>query len=447
MWWERLKTEILDTDLYTRSGTEVGVSNGTLRLEEADGDYRVHKVGEGDIPEVCFSASSDLGIDYPSLNQFVFGAHPQNWLVGNYRKIFIGHMTDERIRRNGASGGVMSGTQLYLLEHGLVEGAITLRMRKDKPYLTEPIIATTPEEIRESAQSKYTTAPINQILKESGNFSSLVYSGLPEEIASIRKLQHIRHPSAQPISYILGTFYGEAIGFSAIKSFLRAYGVHDLTQVKSLAFRAGEWPGHMRVELHNGRVISVRKFHANYLIPSHITPYSLYQVDYMAELADISVGDAWAPTYESRGGGWSVVVARTQKGLDILERMRDDGAINLQEVSEEELIRMHSHGLDLKKRGAFLRIERRRKNGLPVPEYGYRPINIPASRKRFEDIVGMLFSVFRWPVTIWILEQIPIPIIGWFFIRARNAWKKTTKPTKRKGLSELRFVIDPPVAH
>jgi coenzyme F420 hydrogenase subunit beta len=167
----------------------------------------------------------------------------------------------------------------------------------------------------------------------------------------------------------------------------------------------------------------------------------------MAELADISVGDAWAPTYESRGGGWSVVVARTQKGLDILERMRDDGAINLQEVSEEELIRMHSHGLDLKKRGAFLRIERRRKNGLPVPEYGYRPINIPASRKRFEDIVGMLFSVFRWPVTIWILEQIPIPIIGWFFIRARNAWKKTTKPTKRKGLSELRFVIDPPVAH
>ena len=36
MWWEKLKNEILDTDLYTRSGTEVGISGNTLKLEEKD---------------------------------------------------------------------------------------------------------------------------------------------------------------------------------------------------------------------------------------------------------------------------------------------------------------------------------------------------------------------------------------------------------------------------
>ncbi len=442
MWWEKLKKEILDTDLYTRSGTEVGVSGGMLRLEEKDGDYFPIKIGQEDIPEAAYTASADKGIPYPELNKFIFGQYPKNWLIGNYKKIFIGYWKDEKVRRNGASGGVLSGIQLYLLEKDTIDGAITLRMRQDKPYLTEPIIATTEAEILEGAQSKYTTAPINHILsKLPGSYQSLVYTGLPEEIAAIRMLQMMNHPSVRPINYILGTFYGEAIGFSAIRSFLRSHGVKDLIQIKTLQFRAGEWPGYMRIELKNGKVISVRKFHANYLIPSHITKFSLYQVDYMAELADISVGDAWAPSYESRGGGWSVIMARSQKGLELLEQLNREGRIHLQEIGEDELMAMHSHGLDFKKRGAFIRIAKRRAKGLPVPDYGYEPTNIPESRKRFETTLGMMFAIFQSPFTIWVLEQLPISFIGWFFIRARNFWKKSTKSTKKGGLIDLKFVV------
>ena len=440
MWWEKLKKEVLDTDLYTRSGTEVGVSEGTLKLEEKDGDYVPAKITNDDIPEASYVANTDKGIPYPQLNEFIFGHHPKNWLVGNYQKIFIGYWKDETFRRNGASGGVLSGIQSYLLEQGRVDGAITLRMRKDKPYLTESIVATTREQILEGAQSKYTTAPLNDILgRIPSHHASLVYTGLPEEIAAIRKLQMMKHPSVQSINYVLGTFYGEAIGFSAIRSFLRAYGVKDLAQIKTLQFRAGEWPGYMRIELTTGKVISVRKFHANYLIPSHITKFSLYQIDYMSELADISVGDAWAPSYESRGGGWSVIMARSQKGLELLEQLAREDKVHLQEINEEELMAMHSHGLDFKKRGAFIRIAKRKAKGLPVPDYGYEPTNIPASRARFETILGIMFAIFQSRFTIWLLEQLPISFIGWFFIRARNIWKKSTKSTKKGGLNDLSF--------
>ena len=442
MWWEKLKNEILDTDLYTRSGTEVGVSEGTLILEEKDGDYLCKKISDGDIPEASYIANTDKGIPYPKLNEFVFGQHPKNWLIGNYKKIFIGHWKDEKIRRNGASGGVLSGIQLYLLNKELADGAITLRMRKDKPYLTEPIMATTELEILEGAQSKYTTAPLNQILSQlPGNYRSLVYTGLPEEIGAIRMLQIVNHPSVKNINYVLGTFYGEAIGFSAIKSFLRAHGIKDVSQIKSLQFRAGEWPGYMRIELKNGKVFSVQKFYANYLIPSHITKFSLYQVDYMAELADISVGDAWAPSYELQGGGWSVILARSQKGLELLEQLKKEDEIHLEEIGEKELVEMHSHGLDFKKRGAFIRIAKRRAKGLPVPEYGYEPINIPKSRKRFEAILSIMFMIFQSPFTVWILEKLPISFTGWFFVHARNFWKKSTKSNKKGGLNDLSFRI------
>lgn len=444
MWWERLKTEILDTDLYTRSGTEVGVSDGTLALEEKNGDYTTIKVSPGDIPEIAYTASSDAITNYPKLNEFVFGTLPKSWLIGNYKKIFVGHVTDEKIRRNSSSGGIISGTQLYLLKKGLIDGAITLRMRQDKPYLTEPIIATTEKEILQGAQSKYTVAPVNQILASlPGNYKSLSYTGLPEQIASIRKLQMLGHPSVQPIKYVLGFLYGEALGFSAVTSLLRAHGVHDPDEIKTLAFRAGEWPGHLQIELKDGRTISVKKFYANYLSPSHITKYSLYQVDYMAELADIASGDAWAPIYEERGKGWSVVIARTQKGLDLLEEMMAEKVLDLKEITEKELINMHSLGLDVKKRGAFIRIAWRKARGLPVPEFGYEPVNIATSRKLFEIFVSFVIWLFHLKITIWILEKLPVAIIGQLFVWARSLWKKSTKTTKKAGLEDLVFRTKP----
>src|SRR3989344_951 len=102
---------------------------------------------------------------------------------------------------------------------------------------------------------------------------------------------------------------------------------------------------------------------------------------------------------------------------------------------------MHSHGLDFKKRGSFIRIARRKAKGLPVPEYGYEPTNIPKSRKLFESILGVMFAIFQSSFTIWVLEQLPISFTGWFFVHARNFWKKSTKSNKKGGLYDLSFRI------
>jgi len=415
------------------------VSEGVLKLQEKDGDYAVVKTSDKDIPEAAYRASTDRVTNYPALNTFVFGKLPESWLIGNYKKIYVGHMTDETIRRNSSSGGILSGTQLYLLRSGKIDGAVTLRMRRDVPYLTEPTVARTEMEILEGAQSKYTVAPVNQVLAELAGFRSVAYTGLPEQIASVRKLQKMKHPSVANVSYVLGMFYGETLGFGAVRSLLRANGVSLPDQIQRLAFRAGEWPGHLRIDLKDGRVITVPKFYANYLSPSHMSPYSLWQTDYMAELADISCGDAWAPVYEERGKGWSVVLARTQKGLELLEEMRAKGVVSLSEISEEELVNMHSLGLDVKKRGTFLRIERRRKKGLPVPEFGYEPVNIEAKRRAFEAFFGFTLWLFHRKAIIWLLENIPVAVIGTAFVYARKIWKKSTKTTKASGLDTLRF--------
>ncbi len=442
MYWDKLKKEIIDTDLYSRSGTEVGVSGGVLDLKEKNGDYYPIKLLDRDIPEISCKASSDKYINYPKLNKFVFGKLPESWLVGEYKKIFIGHIKNKNVRRNASSGGIVTGAQKYLLQKKLVDGVITTKMKKDQPYLSESIIATSTDEILGGAQSKYVISPTNLILRDlPGKYNSLVYTGLPEQIASIRKLQYYKHDSVKNINYVFGLFYGELLSFSALTSFLKTHKVCDLKKIKRLFYRYGEWPGSMRVELKDGRIISVKKFYANYLIPSHITNFSYYQVDYMSELADISVGDGWSPVYEKRGDGWSVIIARSEKGLKLLEDMEKEERVYLQEISFGDLLKMHSHGIDFKKRGAFIRIANRRKKGLPVPEYGYEPVNIPASRFRIEKLLSFLFWLFKQRFFIMILENLPPKFLGWFFVLARDVWKKKTKNAKKGNLTGLRFKI------
>ena len=231
--------------------------------------------------------------------------------------------------------------------------------------------------------------------------------------------------------------------FEAVRSYLRTQGVTDENQIADLSYREGEWPGNLYIRLQDGREFRVAKFYYNYLIPFYITRTTLFSVDFANELTDISVGDAWNPKYEAAGQGFSVVVARTPHGQQILQQMKADGALVLDETSEEDALGMHGHMIDFKKRGAFIRMLWRRATGKPVPEYGYRPANIALTRYAVEAVISGVFRVCGLPPVRWLAEQIPLGVLGPAFNTARKTWKGLSKPTKRAGLGATQFIAGP----
>ena len=154
---------------------------------------------------------------------------------------------------------------------------------------------------------------------------TLAYVGLPDQVAALRQLQMLGHRGAQKVRYVLGPYVGTNMYSGAIESFLRANGIYSIDDVDELRYRDGEWPGHLMIRTRWGQVLKAEKFHYNYLIPFYITQSTLYSVDLSNELTDISVGDAWHPRYEAKGGGYSVVVARSQQGEDLLRTMQNAG--------------------------------------------------------------------------------------------------------------------------
>jgi coenzyme F420 hydrogenase subunit beta len=394
------------------------------------------------LPDSAYEACPGRGLNYPDLNRVVFGRLPENWLIGNYRRVFVGYSAMPEIRRRGASGGVITQTLIYLLEKGLISGAVVVQQGRPKPWLAEPVFARSAAEIIAAAQSVYVPVPVNTILPQMETFEGrLAYVGLPDQVAALRRLQQLEHPGALKVDYVLGPYVGTLMYFAAIESYLRSNGVRSVGDVTELRYREGEWPGYLQIKTQSGRVLRAEKFYYNYLIPFYITRSTLLSVDFTNELTDISVGDAWHPDYEKLGQGFSVVMARTEQGEKLLRAMQGAGVLNLEETPIERALSMHGHMLDFKKRGAFIRIGWRRALGQRVPDYGYQPRQIPLSRQLVEIVVTGLFVVAGTPLARRVVEIIPLRILGPLFNTLRLRWKAMSKPVKRKGLQDMVFEV------
>lgn len=435
--WAKIEEEIIRPGLCLHSGTAVGLSDGTLQMHDEDGMCIPEYIGGKPVPPICYEASPEIHASYPEMNEFVFGTQkPKSSLLGEYRRLSVAHVTDEEVRKHAASGGLLTGIILHLLETNRITGAVVLAMDKEHPWRAIPIIAKTREEILSSAQSKYVVSPVNTILGEIAKEDGpLAYVGLPHQVFAIRRLQQLNHTSVDPIKYILGPFFGNELYGSAVLSFVRKFGA-KIEDIESLAYRAGEWPGHMEVRLKNGQILSMPKFHANYLIPFHITQSSLLSHDLTNEFTDLSGGDAWAPVYEERGKGFSLLIARTQRGEEIIQEMEASGKIWMKDIDEDEAIRMQSHGLDFKKRGALLRMERRKNKDMRIIDYGIVLQNTGWRRRLFESILGIIFWICAQPASRWLIDHVPECLIGPTFVWARKAWKRLTHNVKRAELQQ-----------
>ena len=437
-----LKNRVIDPGLCTHCGTCAALCDGIEMKETRRGPLPICEDLSTPIDDAIWQACPGRGIHYAGLNKKTFGKLPEQWLIGNVEKTFVGYSAKEEVRRIGASGGVITQILLYLLEKKRIQGAITLKQGSPEPWLARPIIATSAQEILDGAQSVYAPIPVNTILSKLEQFDGdVALVGLPDQIASIRKLQALGHPSVKKIKYLLGPYVGINMYSGAVMRFARSSGIKTKEEIEEVRYRDGEWPGYLRVTSKSGKTVKAEKFYYNYLLPFYITRSTLYSIDFANDFTDISVGDAWNPTYENVGMGFAVVVARNNKGLDLLQDMQKEGYLTLDEKPVTEVMNMHGHMFDFKKRGAFIRMGFRRMVGRKVPDYGIKPRNLGAARYLVEFVISGVILVCSNRLAQSVLGFIPIGPMGRFFNFSRKTWKNLSKPAKRKGLLHQEYTI------
>ncbi|MCL0046639.1 Coenzyme F420 hydrogenase/dehydrogenase, beta subunit C-terminal domain, partial [Dehalococcoidales bacterium] len=304
----------------------------------------------------------------------IFGKEPEDALLGNYLNCYIGHATDYDIRYNSASGGLATALLVFALEQGVIDGALVTRMSQKNPLEPEPFIARTREEIISAAKSKYCPVAANvalrEILEQDGR---LAVVGLPCHIQAIRKAEMVNKKLRERIALHIGIFCGHSDRFTGTEFLLQRYGIKR-EEISQIHYRGQGWPGAMTIYLKDGKkklipFDSYIIFHGLcFFIPMRCT----LCCDSIAELADITLMDAWLPEVLARDDiGSSIAVCRTQLGETLCHSAKLKGAIELEElpsskVAQSQGMLQFSHG-DLAVRFSLSRLF-----GHATPRYNQR---------------------------------------------------------------------------
>lgn len=366
---------------------------------------------------LCVASCSGYSMNFSQLNSGIFGRQPEDSFLGNYRECYVAHSNHEEIRYNSSSGGVVTQLLVFALERGIIDGALVVRMREDRPLEPEPFIARTKEQILSASRSKYcpvaTNEALRHVLRENGRFAVV---GLPCHIHGVRKAEMNVKELSEKIVFHIGLMCSHTVNFFGTELILRKLGVSQ-DQVAKIDYRGLGWPGSMHIGLKDSSdflIPYVGGWNAYWPIFSSFffTPMRcLMCPDETNELADISVGDAWLPELESERIGESVVVVRTRKGEEILSHASSSGALFLKAIECEKVKRSQAEPLMVKKDDFGSRLAMIEFGGMKIPDFNPRQ----ASTRSLASILRTLFAfsntkASKSKIVRALLIYIPLPI-------------------------------------
>jgi coenzyme F420 hydrogenase subunit beta len=419
-----------------------GLSNNLFKMNESKTGpipYLIRKPSEKDLKDLkkIFIACPGRGVPY----NFLLSkgkAKNKNNIIGNYNSIFTASSNNKIIRQNGSSGGIVRTILLEMIKKHIVDYVCVLDEKKNK-ILKYDIITTKSEfEIKNLSQSIYVTTPILHKIKNLKKNKKYCFVGLPEHIAALRILKLKFPKEFSHIKFLIGIYAGTNMYPGAINYFLSGNNIKNLSIIKKIDWRYGEWPGKLRIVTKDNKELTLKKFYYNYLIPFFISKNCLITPDLTSELSDISIGDAWSPKLEKKGFGYSVVISRSKYFDKLLYQLDSGNKISLKKIKLMDCINMHAHMIEFKKIGSYLRLKFLKKDG-PVPSYDLKPENVSFKRQIIERCIGFIIAFCSINIINKIFLKLNPKVLGYIFEFLRNIWKKISKSTKRRGLNKIKF--------
>ena len=268
--------------------------------------------------------------------------------LGPWRGLWFGWAANPRVRHAGASGGVATAILQGALGHGAIDGALLVGDDPDDALATRPVLARTADEIVLCRGSKYNVAAVNlllgRVLDEPGRYALV---GLPCHIHGLRLAQRDSRRLRERVVLALGVFCGLTAEPRATVLAARRAGLEP-GELARVSYRGPGWPGVLRLETRSGvvREIPYPDYYDPYM-EACTPPRCRLCPDALAELADISVGDAWLDRFAG-SDGVSDLIARTEVGERLILELAPEW-LTLTEATPDEMVASQSEAYRVKR--------------------------------------------------------------------------------------------------
>lgn len=367
--------EVDQKGLCLECGTCEGVCphNNIQLIPDEAGRNRIHIEDDSHCEKcsgICLKVCPGHEVDMDQLNLQVFGKLPENYWAGNTLQVFLGYSPDDMTKKASASGGIVSTLLIHALETGLIQGVYLLTPQPGKPFELKATLVTDKESVLNSAGSFYWPAPIGQCLRDirhsEGKFA---FVGLPCEIQALRKAQAINKGLREKTAFTIGLYCGGRPTIQGQHFAFDRYGI-DLAEVEKIKYRQPEWPGHLKATLKDGEEVHVYKPQQLQGFSGQIFthPRCILCHDAVADLADISTGDAIRLEDIRQPEEKSLLVARTETGLALVESARAAKKLVLREVGVDKLVHSQHRPILHKKLSLWARLKLANFFGMAIPK-------------------------------------------------------------------------------
>lgn len=269
-------------------------------------------------------------------------------VLGKIEKVFFGYSTDDNIRYHAASGGVITSLVLYMLKQKIVDKVLVTRMNG---FTAVPILTDNENDVISAQGSIYFKTFSLRILKKlHSNLKKgkrICIVGLPCQISALKKVLR----GFEDKLYFVGLICGHVNEKWYLGHIIKKYLPKNAEPV-AIGSRKDGWPGKLKLffKLNNNfEELDVPLLEFWGVLPrlNISSPLGcLLCADHFASAADIVAGDAWHPKFSGKSSsGVSIIIARTPKGLKLIETAIKNEVLYTEEADLCDLLIAYGHHL------------------------------------------------------------------------------------------------------
>ncbi|OHX67018.1 Coenzyme F420 hydrogenase/dehydrogenase, beta subunit C-terminal domain [Flammeovirga pacifica] len=285
--------------------------------------------------------------------------------LGHYEALFASSVNEKEYRIKGSSGGIGTWILAELKSKNLIDGVIHIKESNKENKLFEYGLSSSLDEISKGASSRYYPVEISDILNsirdKQGTF---VITAIPCVAKAIRNICRVDKELNDKIKYIVGIFCGHMkstkyADLLALESGINPYnenGYNINFRVKKKGHNSDDYFTKIQQDS-NIKITRNKDFiSTNWGLGLMKLKACDYCDDVTAETADITIGDAWLRKYTSDYRGTNVLVVRNQELLQLLQNARNEGRIELEKLSRNDVYNSQAGGFRHKKEGLSYRL-------------------------------------------------------------------------------------------
>jgi coenzyme F420 hydrogenase subunit beta len=363
--------------------------------DAAPGWARPRQVGPVSAAEDAAIAAACPGITVDERDNPHDAAEP---LWGPQRFTGAGHATDPALRHHASSGGLISALLTHALASGLVDFVVQVRADPADPTGNITAVSTSAADVMAAAGSRYVAssplAGLNDWLaRAEASDQRFAFVGKPCDVAALRARAKADDRIAARVPLMIAFFCAGIPSRRAVGRILDQLDVAP-ADVADFRFRGDGWPGRATATLKDGSARSM-SYMASWgdILSKEIQFRCKICADAVGAAADIACADAWHgdargyPSFEEQDGR-SLVMARTEAGMAVLEAARTAGRVAVAPLAVAEIAAMQPSQAR-RKRQVASRLWAMRVAGRPVPRYAGLAV---AEASRLEPVALKLKS-------------------------------------------------------